>query len=149
MAGADIEARIKQAILRRPQEPDWQVGKRVRGPDGNKLHAADVAAVRAKMMQGAVAECAEGGITARPFSELRHTFDRSYLIPQRIQAVIDKHLQDGRWLYDQEMRQLVECPTQFWRRYAEQFAANTVTIGGKTIWVDAAKRDEVERMKLA
>lgn len=88
---------------------------------------------------------------ASRIDEFRKAHDKSYIVPTKVQAVVDSWLQDREWAYDSEMQ--AQCGIKNasdWKKFAkenEMFEHLILSAGGKLIWAkNEAYRDTLQEL---
>jgi hypothetical protein len=68
----------------------------------------------------------------------RNQYDDGIIIPDKIEAAIGAHLEDGDgapcWMRDKEFREVCGVSLGKWRRYADEYKELQVSVQGEIIW---------------
>lgn len=71
-------------------------------------------------------------------------FDKSLIIPQKIENGIDTVLKKNGWMYDVDFREKCGVSSSDWRRYADNYENLQAKAEGKLVW---GHPDIIEEMK--
>lgn len=84
----------------------------------------------------------------KTLDDFRTAYDKSFIVPARIKAGVEKYLAGGYWETDQNFRELCRVPPHLWRRYADGFEQYQIRVDGKILWAEPDMIDKMREMTL-
>jgi hypothetical protein len=103
-----------------------------------------------------LAEGGEHSVPSKPtpraqrktLGDFQKSFDKSFIVPERIKAGIGKYLHGGFWEHDQNFRELCRVPANLWHRFREQFDEYQIRVDGKVVWAEPETIEKMREMTL-